>query len=718
MQVNYENHGDIFVIAINNPPVNALGKEVRAGICDAVKQYNLDKSAKVAIIYGIGRTFSAGADIREFGKPIAEPSLNSVIDTVENSEKPIIALLHGTVFGGGFELALGCHLRIGCDVMRLGLPEVNLGLIPGAGGTQRLPRIIGFENSLEVVALGKEISAKQALKVGLITTLIDSKGKLVDTSSNIEQRELFLKAGKKFAQSFIDGNKKFQRVSDRSVRVNNIEKLVEKQLEIEKKANRQRPGEIAPQFGIQALKASVRDQFSIGRTKERELFSQLMAGEQSKCMIHAFFAERQVLKIPELKIGKPESIKTVGIVGGGTMGSGIAVACLLSGFKVTMVERDEASLNNANTRITKILNESVKRQKITEEKKENILRERLTGSANFDSLSDVEIVIEASFEDLQVKKEIFSKLDQVCAKNCILASNTSYLDLDEIARVTTRPEQVIGLHFFSPAHIMKLLEIVVGEKTIPDVVATGFQFARKLNKIGVRSGVCEGFIGNRILTTYRKCTDYLVLDGASPYVIDQALVEFGFRMGPYRVADLAGLDISWAHRKKIAQSRNSKERYAKFPDQICERDWFGRKSGKGYYVYDANSPEGRPNDDVKSIIAKERTELGITKRKFSHDEIIFRCLASMINESAKILSEGIALRPLDIDVVLINGYGFPRWRGGPLFYADMFGLKDIVSNIKNFAKEDAYFWQIAPLLEKLVGDGQNFDSLNKSAKIA
>ena len=712
MQVEYENYGDISVISINNPPVNALGHEVRDGICNAVQRFNSDINAKIALIYGIGRTFSAGADIREFGKPIAEPSLNSVIDTVEGSKKPIIALLHGSVLGGGFELALGCHFRIGCDVMRLGLPEVNLGLIPGAGGTQRLPRIIGFENALEVVALGKEIGSKQALKDGLISTSIDSQGKFKDLSVN-EAREQYLEAGTKFAQELINKNQDFQRVSELSVKVGDEKQLVSRRLEFENRVKRQRPGEIAPLVGIEAVEVAVNFPFSEGRKKERELFTQLMASEQRKSMIHAFFAERQVLKIPELKNGKPNSIGKIGIVGAGTMGSGITVACLLSGLTVTLVERNEESLQTANNRITAILNESVKRQKITEEMKESILSEKLSSSVNYESLANVEMVIEASYEDMAVKQEIFSKLDQVCMKSCILATNTSYLDINEIAHTTNRPEQVIGLHFFSPAHVMKLLEIIVGEKTVPDVVATGFNFAKKLNKIGVRSGVCEGFIGNRILSTYRKCTDYLVLDGASPYDIDQALEEFGFRMGPYRVADLAGLDIGWANRKRISQHRSPKERIAKFPDQICERNWFGRKSGKGYYVYDENFPNGKPNEEVESIIANERAELGIVSRQFSNGEIIDRSLASMINESAKILAEGIALRPLDIDVVLINGYGFPRWRGGPLFYADMIGLENIKSNIKKYAKEDSYFWQFAPQIEKLLDTGRNFSSLNK-----
>ena len=715
MYVSYDHHDNVCVISINNPPVNALSHEVRTGICDAVQHFNSDSNTKVAIIYGMGRTFSAGADIREFGKPILEPSLNKVIDTIEDSEKPIVALLHGSVLGGGFELALGCHFRVGCDVMKLGLPEVNLGLIPGAGGTQRLPRIIGFENALDVVALGREINPQRALKIGLISTLIESQGKLTDLS-NEAARELYLAAGTKFAHEIIGKNTKIQRVSELAAKEVDKEQSAAKLLEIEKKVNQQRPGEIAPHFGIKALKTALNHKFSVGREKERELFVQLMEGEQSKAMIHAFFAERQVSKVPELKSAKPESITTIGIVGGGTMGSGIAAACLLSGLKVTLVERNEESLHAARTRITKILNESVMRNKLTEELKTKILNKKLTYSIDFKILSDVEMVIEAGYEDMAVKTEIFSKLEQTCRENCILATNTSYLNVDEIARATNRAEKVIGLHFFSPAYVMKLLEVVVGEKTSPEVVATGFQFAKKLNKIAVRSGVCEGFIGNRILTAYRKCTDNMVLDGANPYDIDKALEEFGFRMGPYRVADLAGLDIGWANRKRVENTRNPKERYAKFPDQICERNWFGRKSGIGFYIYEENYPKGIPNDELAAIIADERAELGIVTRQFSYEEIIDRCLAAIINESANIVSEGIALRPLDIDVVFINGYGFPRWRGGPLFYADMIGLEKIASNIKNYAKEDRNFWCLAPLLEKLLRDSRNFSSLNESVK--
>ena len=448
---------------------------------------------------------------------------------------------------------------------------------------------------------------------------------------------------------------------------------------------------------------------------ERKIFMGLMETDQRQGMIHAFFSERAVGNLPELKGVEPRALQSIGIIGGGTMGAGIATAALLAGFNVVLIEMKEDAAEAARGRIAGNLSGALKRGKITQMKYDAMTNTALEVSINYDSLASVDLVIEAVFEDMGVKKDVFGKLDAVCKPGAILASNTSYLDVDEIAASTSRPADVIGLHFFSPAHIMKLLEVVVAEKTAPDVVATGFALGKALNKISVRAGVCDGFIGNRILATYRTAADHMVLDGASPYQIDKALVDFGFAMGPFAVGDLAGLDIGWATRKRKAATRHPAERVPTYPDKICEAGNFGQKTGKGFYIYEAGSRGGVPNPEVSELIAAERAERGITPRDFTDAEIVRRYMAAMVNEAAKVVGEGIAKRPLDVDMVLLFGYGFPRYWGGPMKWADLQGLPALLADIEGYAKEDAWFWEPAPLLKQLVAEGRTFDDLNKQA---
>ena len=648
-KIAYSRHGDIAVLTVQNPPVNALSQAVRQGLWDGMDRAEADDGVKAVLIVGEGRAFFAGADITEFGKPPMEPHLPVLINRIEASPLLVVASMHGVSLGGGLEVALGCHYRIAVPSARVGLPEVHLGLIPGAGGTQRMPRLTGVEAALDVMTTGRQVKADEAAKLGLIDEV---RGR----------------------------------------------------------------GQISPAWCVRAVQAGVEKPFAEGLAAERKIFMDLMATDQRQGMIHAFFSERAVGNLPELKGVEPRSLQHIGVIGGGTMGAGIATSALLSGFQVTLLEMTAEAGEAAHKRIAGNLSGALKRGKISQDKHDAILTSILTVVTNYDALSDVDLVIEAVFEEMSVKKKVFTELDRVCKKGAILASNTSYLDVNEIAACTNRPEDVIGLHFFSPAHVMKLLEIVVADKTAKDVVATGFELGKRMSKISVRAGVCDGFIGNRILSTYRTAADHMILDGASPYEIDKALEDFGFAMGPFAVADLAGLDIGWAVRKrKRAEGIDPRARDSSYADKLCEDGHFGQKTGKGYYDYSAGAKARVPNPDVMPLIEEERAKQGITPRDFTSEEIVRRYMAAMVNEAAKVVGEGIARRPLDVDMTLLFGYGFPRYRGGPLKWADIVGLPELLADMKEYQKEDPYFWQIAPLLEKLVAEGKTFDDLNKAA---
>jgi 3-hydroxyacyl-CoA dehydrogenase len=689
--IRYELIGDIAVLTAQNPPVNALGHDVRVGLVEGVARAEKDGAAAV-LIYGDGRTYFAGADIREFGQPMQDPGLPEVCAHIEASPLLVVSSMHGTALGGGLEVALSTHYRIGVPSARVGLPEVTLGILPGAGGTQRLPRLIGVEAALDMITSARQVAAPEALKLGILDKVEDGAPRDI---------------GLAYVRELLDRQAPRRPVSEMTAPAPvDFDAVYESVL---KKGR----GQISPATAVRAVQAACELPFDAGMERERALFIELMESDQRHGLIHAFFAQRAVGKLPELKGVAPRDLNAIGVIGGGTMGAGIATVALLSGLRVTLLEMSPEAAEAARGRIESNLGGALKRGKITQEQFSALTTQALVLATDYASLSDADLVIEAVFEEMDVKKSVFTQLDAVCKPGAVLASNTSYLDINEIAAITTRPGNVIGLHFFSPAHVMKLLEVVVGDQTAPDVVATGFALGKRLGKISVRAGVCDGFIGNRILSTYRSCADHMILDGASPYQIDAALTDFGFAMGPYAVADLAGLDIGWAVRKRLAATRDPRERVPKYPDRLCEAGNFGQKTGKGYYIYEAGKRGGVPNPDVMTFIEQERAELGITPRAFSDQEIVRRYMAAMVNEAAKVVGEGIARRPLDVDMTLLFGYGFPRYRGGPLKWADLAGLSELLADIRSFAEEDAYFWQPAPLLESLVADGREFDDLNK-----
>lgn len=675
----------IGLIEIDNPPVNAAGAAVRQGIVAALKALEGDVTA--IAIYGAGRCFIAGADITEFGKPIVHPSTPEVCLALEACSVPVVAVVHGPTLGGGLEIALSAHARVALPDLVTGFPEVTLGVLPGAGGTQRGPRLIGIEATLDLALSGRRIGAEEALTLGLVGRVSEGAPRDVAVAA---------------AKDALSGNLATRRTSDLTVEP--AEDLLRDRAETLKV----KQGHLyAPHRIVDCIAQSTGD-FTAGMAYERAAFQDCIESPQRAGLIHAFFAERAVAKIPEAK-ATPRDISQIGVVGGGTMGSGIATAALLAGYPVVLREQDAPALERARATITANLDGAVKRGKLTADRRSVILEEHLTLTTRDRDFADAHLIIEAVFEDLNVKRSVFKSLDAHANPGAILATNTSYLDVNEIAKATTRPQDVIGLHFFSPAHVMRLLEVVVADETAPEIVATGFAFAKKLRKIAVRAGVCDGFIGNRILNATRKVADYLVMDGASPAQVDAAMIGFGLAMGPFAVLDLAGLDIGWAARKRRAPTRPAEERYVEIADRICEAGWFGRKTGRGYYLYGEESGD---NPEVQAIIEAERAKAGITPKDFTEDEIVDRYVTAMIVEAARIVEEGIALRPIDVDAVKLFGYGFPRHRGGPLHTADAIGAGALVERIERYAQEDAYFWQVPEILRKMAEDGTTFADLN------
>ncbi|HEY2021325.1 3-hydroxyacyl-CoA dehydrogenase NAD-binding domain-containing protein [Paraburkholderia sp.] len=693
-----ELRGNVLLVTIDHPPVNALSADVRRGLAAAIEAADADHSVQAVLIVGAGRNFIAGADIREFGKPPVPPSLPDVCNRIEACAKPIVAAIHGAALGGGLEVALAAHYRIAVDGAKLGLPEVQLGLLPGAGGTQRTPRLIGAKAALDLILSGRHASANEALALGLIDRVGDSGDILAEGLAYVH--ELLA------AQAPVRRTRDADALSDRAASLAALAAAREQ-------TAKQSRGLFSPLKIVEAVEAAIEQPFDEGLRTERKLFLECIDSPQRAGLIHAFFAEREVLKAPETRDAKPRALDSIGVVGGGTMGAGIAVAVLDAGLPVTMIERDDASLARGRAHVEKVYDGLIAKGRLTTEQKAAMMT-RFRGSTSYDALAHADLVIEAVFEDLDVKKAAFAELDRVCKPGALLATNTSYLDIDAIAASISRPADVIGLHFFSPAHIMKLLEVVVPEQVSADGVATAFELAKKLRKVPVRAGVCDGFIGNRVLAVYRAAADALMEDGASPYQIDAAVRAFGFPMGPFQVVDLAGGDIGWAARKRRAATRDPHARYVQIADRLCERGWFGQKTGRGFYLYLEGSRSGTPDPEVEAIIDAERRRAGITPRTFSDDDIIRRCMAAMINEGANVVHEHIALRPLDVDVTFLYGYGFPRYRGGPMKYADIVGLPKILADLREFAKEDPLFWQPSPLLIELVERGEDFASLNKT----
>ncbi|WP_278481441.1 3-hydroxyacyl-CoA dehydrogenase NAD-binding domain-containing protein [Achromobacter insolitus] len=691
-------YDDILVVTIDHPPVNALSAAVRGDLARVIREAQADPQVRAVLLMGAGKNFIAGADIREFGKPPQAPILPEVCNQIEASAKPVVAVLHGAALGGGLEIAMAAHYRVALEGAKLGLPEVNLGLLPGAGGTQRAPRLMGAQASLDLMLTGKHLSARAALEAGLVDTL----------SSDSDP----LDAGLAYTRQLLAVGAGPRRSRDAGALADKTAALAQVEAAAERIAATTR-GLYSPAKIVEAVRAAIEQPFDEGLSTERALFLQCLDSPQRAGLIHAFFAERDTAKMPG-QPARPRRLERLGIVGGGTMGAGIAVAALDAGFPVTMVEQDDAALERGRARVAQVYDLLLKKGRLTPQERESRLA-RFTGATDYGALDDADLIIEAVFEDMAVKQAVFAQLDRVAKPGAVLATNTSYLDVDRIAAATRGPADVLGLHFFSPANIMKLLEVVVGEHTAADTVATGFELARRLRKIPVRAGVCDGFIGNRILAVHRQAADMMMEDGASPYEIDAAVRAFGYPMGPYQMADLAGGDIGWATRKRRAPTRDPAQRYVQIPDRLCERGWFGQKTGRGFYLYPDGARQGEQDPEVLAIIAAERARARVTPRSFTPEDIQRRYLAAMINEAANVLLQGIAQRPSDIDVVFLAGYGFPRHRGGPMHYADSVGLDRVLADIRGYAQEDPAFWKPSPLLVQLAESGRNFASLNQTA---
>ena len=680
--VNYVVDGTIGVISVDNPPVNALSQPVRQGLLDAISAAQTDTSEAVVIICE-GRTFIAGADITEFGKPAVEPMLDVLLNTIEASTKPVVAAIHGTALGGGLETALAAHYRCAVASAKVGLPEVKLGLLPGAGGTQRTPRLIGVQAALDLITSGEPISAPQALELGLIDKIVD--GDL--TESAIAWARHLLKEGAGPRKS-----------SEQPVPAFDTGIFDKYRAVLAKRAR----GQVAPQNIVTCVEAATKRSFEEGLKVERALFSECMQSPQSAAMRHLFFAERQAAKIDDLPKHTPlRTIDSVGIIGGGTMGGGIAMCFANAGIPVTLIEVNDDALERGLSIVEKNYAASVKRGKLTDDKATKC-RTLITGSTDYASLADADLVIEAVFEDPELKKTIFARLDATCKPGAILATNTSYQDVNQIAAATKRPEDVIGLHFFSPANIMKLLEVVRAEKTADDVLATCMALARRIRKVPVMSRVCYGFIGNRMLQPYFREAQLCLIEGATPEQVDNAMEAWGMAMGPIRVADLAGIDVGYKARQALSEAERGDPRAYRVADVLAEMGRLGQKSGAGFYRYDPETRKHSSDPVVLEIIEREAAAFGIERRAIPEDEIVDRLVYALVNEGMRILEEGIAQRPGDIDIVYVYGYGFPASRGGPMHYADAVGVKRVYERVLEFSERfGAEAWAPAPLLVQL-----------------
>ena len=679
--------GDIAILTIDSPPVNALSAKVRDGLRDGMVKAAADPAVKAVVLICAGRTFIAGADIAEFGKPFTGASLPDAQAALENCPMPVIAAIHGTALGGGFEVALVCHYRVAVPSAKLGLPEIKLGLIPGAGGTQRLPRLIGPEAALEAILSGTPFGAKQALAWGVVDQLVE-EGKL---------REGALR----FARKAIDEKLPLLKVRDREDKVAAARGKPEIIDAIVKTNARKFRGFEAWRQAVDRVRDAVELPFDEGMKRERASFMELLVSTQSKAQRHVFFAERQVWKVADVPDDTPTlPIKKVGVIGAGTMGGGISMNFLNAGIPVTIVETQAAALDRGLGVIRKNYENTAKKGRMSAADVETRMG-LLAGTLDLSSLADCDLIIEAVFENMAIKKEIFAKLDAIAKPGAILASNTSYLDVNEIASVTKRPESVLGMHFFSPANVMRLLEVVRGDKTSKPVIATAMQLAKKIGKIAALVGVCHGFVGNRMLAERQREAQALILEGAMPWDVDRVLYDFGMPRGPFAMSDLAGLDRGWS--KETTKSSTIRE-------ILCEQDRRGQKNGAGFYDYDENR-NAKPSPLVEKIILDFAASKGINRRTISDDEILQRCLYPMINEGAKILEEGKAQRASDIDIVWINGYGWPVYRGGPMFYGDTIGLDKVLGAMRGFQATMGDAFQPSALLEKLVAEGRGFRDL-------
>jgi 3-hydroxyacyl-CoA dehydrogenase len=684
--VDLDRRGRVAVLTVNNPPVNALSHHVRQGLHDGLKQAIADSSASAIVIVCAGRTFIAGADITEFGKPPVPPSLHTVLDIIESSPKPVVAAIHGTALGGGLEVTLACHYRVGTKDARFGLPEVKLGLLPGAGGTQRLPRVVGVEKALSMMVSGDPIRADEALKHGLIDEIVDG-----DLAA----------AGVTFAEKVLNERRPLKKIRDLDDKLAAVRGKPQVFAEFRKSVARQTRGFRAPENIVKAVEAAMSLPFDQGLQRERELFAELLTSPESKAQRYFFFAEREAAKIPDVPSDTaPKEVKKAAVIGAGTMGGGIAMNFVNVGIPVTVVEVKQDALDRGLGVVRKNYENTASKGRMTMQDVDKRMG-LLTGTTDWNAVKDADIIIEAVFEEMPIKKEVFAKLDGLAKPDAVLATNTSTLDVNEIASATKRPESVIGMHFFSPANVMKLLENVRGAKSSKATVATAMAVGRRINKVPVLVGVCYGFVGNRMLHQRGIQAEKLILEGALPQQVDKVLYDFGFPMGPFAMSDLAGNDVGW----RIRQGRGVRSEVA---DRICELGRFGQKTGAGYFKYD-DKRNPSPDSEVEKIIVDVATEMGITRRHIDDEEILQRLVYPMVNEGAKILDEKIAIRASDIDVIWVYGYGWPVYRGGPMFWADQIGLKALRDRMLQFQKAtgDA-FWTPAPLLNRLADQGKGF----------
>lgn len=697
MGASYEVRGQVAVITLNNPPVNGLGHATRLAVAEGVEQAENDPAIKAIVITGAGKAFSGGADIREFGSPkaLAEPNLGSLITRVESCTKPVVAAIHSVAMGGGLELALGCHYRVTAPGAKIALPEVKLGLLPGAGGTQRLPRALGVEPALNMIVSGEPVVSEQLAQVPgqvLFQKLID--GDLIDGAVQ-------------FAMEIAD-KRPLPRVRDIKAQHPEAQAYFQFARNTVGAMSKNFP---APLQCVETVANAVSMKFEDGMRAEREAFQQLMLTPESKALRHAFFAERAASKIPDVPEDTPlRRVDKVAIIGAGTMGGGIAMNFLNAGIPVTILEMKQEALDRGIATIRKNYEAQVKKGKLKEDRYAQRMA-LLDTTLNYGDIGSADLVIEAVFEDIGVKEQVFRQLDEVMKPGAILASNTSTLDVDKIAAFTKRPQDVIGTHFFSPANVMKLLEVVRGAATAKDVLATVMALGKKIRKTCVVSGVCDGFIGNRMIEQYSRQAGFLLEEGCTPQQVDKAMERFGFAMGPFRMGDLAGNDVGWYIRKRRYQEKPDL-RYSRTADLLCEMGRFGQKTGAGWYDYLPGKRDAIPSRTVLEMIDMHRSALGITPRKISDEEIVHRLVYALVNEGARILEEGIALRASDIDMVYLTGYGFPLWRGGPMCYADTVGLYNVVQAMKRFARnphDDAKFWEPAPLLKRLADQGKGFN---------
>ncbi|MBB62684.1 MAG: 3-hydroxyacyl-CoA dehydrogenase [Pseudomonas sp.] len=690
--VRLQRHGAIALIIVDNPPVNALSQPVRQGLQQAFQAADADPAVQAVALVCEGNTFIAGADIKEFGKPPQAPSLPDVIDSIENSRKPSVAVIHGTALGGGLEVALGCHYRIARKDAKVGLPEVKLGLLPGAGGTQRLPRLAGVAKALDMIVSGQPIGAAEALEHHIVDELFE--GDLVE-------------AGLAYAQRLIDEGRGPRRTGEQSAGLegaDNAELIAAKHAEVAKRMR----GLFSPLRCVAAVEAATKSPLAEGLKRERELFAECLQSPQRAALVHSFFAERQAGKIADLPADvKPRAVKSAAVIGGGTMGVGIALCFANAGIPVKLLEINEEALGRALQRARDTYGASVKRGSLTEEAMEQRLK-RVEGVTDYAALADVDLVIEAVFEEMDVKRQVFERLDAVCKPGAILASNTSSLDLNQIAAFTRRPEDVVGLHFFSPANVMRLLEVVRGAKTSDEVLATAMAVGKQLKKVSVVVGVCDGFVGNRMVFQYGREAEFLLEEGATPGQVDGALRNFGMAMGPFAMRDLSGLDIGQANRKRQRAELPADRDFPTVSDKLCEAGMLGQKTGAGYYRYEPGNRTPLENPDLAPMLDAASREKGLERRELDEQYIIERTIYALVNEGAKILEEGIAQRASDIDVIYLNGYGFPAFRGGPMFYADSVGLDQVLAQVKALHARCGDWWKPAPLLEKLAAEGRTF----------